>query len=66
MKDNTQLCVEPVNGSIAYFYSCMHTYTDYYSSHRALKKHETPCSCGGGITMNKIKAGRKARALQRK
>ena len=65
MKDNTQLCVEKVAGRIQYFYSCMHTYTDTYKTHRALKKHETPCPCGGGRTMRMVKADSKARALRR-
>lgn len=65
MKDNTQLCVEKVAGRIQYFYSCVHTYTSVYATHRALKKHETPCPCGGGRTMNVVKADSKARALRR-
>ena len=59
MKDNKLVCCVRLNGRIGYFYSCQHTFTDVFKTHRALKKAHKPCDCGGGsLTWNAIKANK--------
>ena len=59
MKDNKLVCCVRLNGRVGYFYSCQHTFTDVFKTHRALKKAHKPCDCGGGsLTWNAIKVNK--------